>query len=376
MPLPRSPRLAVAAIFALNGGLFGVWASRIPAFVRRFDLTEERLALLLLCIAGGAILAFQAAGRLSDRHGADWLGRRAIALYLLAFLALPLWPNVWLLAAGLALFGATYGAADVAMNAWAAEVERAAGRPIMSSFHAMYSLAAGLGAGSGWIAVALSAPPGLHFWVAGLAAGAATAALATAPWTATTSVEDGPAIALPRGPLILVGLIGFASAVGEGAMADWSAVFLVEVTGTTEARAALGFAAFSTTMVVLRLVGDRVLARIGAVAALRLSGLAAAAGIACLVAAPGLGLALAGYALLGMGFAVVFPVIVTRAAAEPGVPAGRAIAGVATLGYGGMLFGPALIGGIAALTSLPAAFGLIGALGLLMSALAPAVRRP
>lgn len=372
----HSPRLAVAAVFALNGGLFGVWATRIPAFVDRFSLTPGTLGLLLLCVAGGAIAAFHTAGRLSDRHGAARVSRVGIALYLAAFLALPFWPSALALALGLALFGAAYGASDVAMNAWAAEVERAAARPIMSSFHAVYSLAAGLGAGSGWAAIALNASPALHFWVAGLAAGLATALLARAPWASDTTAEEAPAFALPRGALALAGLVGFSSAVGEGAMADWSAVFLIDVTGTGEARAALGFAAFSATMVAMRLLGDRVVARIGPVAAIRASGLSAACGIACLVALPGFGAALGGFALLGLGYAVVFPVVVTRAAAEPGVPAGRAIASVATLGYGGMLLGPALIGGIAAAASLPAAFALIGALALLMSALAGAVARP
>lgn len=374
MPFTRTPRLAVSAIFALNGALFGVWAARIPAFVARFELAPGELGLLLLCIAGGAIAAFQTAGRLSDSYGAATVSRYGIGLYVVAMLTLPLWPSVWLLALGLIAFGATYGATDVAMNAWAAEVEHTTGRPIMASFHAMYSLGAGIGAGTGWAAAALSVPPAPHFWAVALPTAALTAWAAAVPWRSTLGPESAPGIALPRGTLLLVGVIAFASSVGEGAMADWSAVFLIDVTGTTEAQAALGFAAFSTTMVAMRLAGDRAIAGLGPVAVARASGLVATAGIALLILSPGLVPALLGFALLGLGYAVIFPLVVTRAAAEPGIAAGRAIASVATLGYGGMLLGPALIGAIAAVLSLPVAFALVGALALAITALAPNLR--
>ncbi len=375
MPLARSPRLAVTAIFALNGGLFGVWASRIPAFVDRFDLTPDRLGLLLLCIAGGAILAFPLAGRLTERLGAAALARLLVPILALAFVALPLAPHPALLAPLLALFGAAYGAMDVAMNGWAAEVERDKGRPIMSSFHAAYSLAAGLGAGTGYLAVEAGLTPLWHFAILALPWTAATAALSRVPWTSRRS-PGGPAFALPHGALVLVGLTAFASAVGEGAMVDWSAVFLTRVTGTTEALATLGFATFSVAMVAARLVADRVVARIGPVATARASGLAAATGIAVLIAAPSLALALPGFLLLGLGYAAIFPLAFSRAAADPEVAPGPALAATATLAYGGALLGPPLIGWTAALASLPVAMGLVGVAALAITALAGCLRAP
>ncbi|PZX19056.1 fucose permease [Palleronia aestuarii] len=366
-------RRAVIAVFALNGALFAIWAARIPAFVERFALGPDALGLLLLCIAGGAIVSFPLTGRLADRIGAARLTRLLLPLYAIAVILVALAPNVALLAVALALLGAGYGALDVAMNAWGAEVEQAAGRPIMSFFHAMYSLGAGLGAATGWAAVAVDLPPAIHFALVVLPASALTMWLARAPWTSRTS-DDGPAFALPRGALALVGIVAFASSMGEGAMADWSALFLVAATGTTEAQAALGYAVFSAAMVAMRLAGDRVVARTGPVLAARMAGLVAALGVALVVAAPSLGPALAGFALLGLGYAVIFPLAFSRAARDPDLPAGRAIAAVATLGYGGMLLGPPLIGWVASATSLQAGFALVGVLALLITALAGSLR--
>lgn len=369
----RPARRAAIAVFALNGGLFGAWAARIPAFVAEFALTPDRLGLLLLFIAGGAILAFPLAGRLTDRIGAAALTRALVPLYAAALTLVALAPTAAALAVALALFGAAYGALDVAMNSWGTEIEQARGHPLMSSLHAMYSLGAGLGAASGAGATALDLPPLWHFATLALICGAITWHLARAPWTSRQS-DGAPVFALPRGPLMLIGLVALASAVGEGAMADWSAVFLVTVSGTTEALAALGFAIFSAAMVATRLVGDTIIVRIGPTAAARASGLAAALGVAVLVMAPGLAAALPGFALMGVGYAMIFPLAFSRAAQDPHVPPGQAIAAVATLGYGGMLLGPPLIGWVAATASLSAGFVLIGVLALAITALAPSLR--
>jgi len=369
----RPARIAVTAVFALNGALFGVWAARIPVFVDRFALSHDQLGLLLLCIAGGAIVAFPLAGRLSDKLGAARVTKALLVLYPLAFAVLPLAPTVPLLALALAVWGATYGAMDVAMNGWGAEVEATYPAPIMSTFHAAYSLGAFLGAGVAAGAAWGGIGPGLLFPVLAVLGALATARLARVPWTSHLS-EDGPAFSLPRGPLLLVGIMAFASAVGEGGVADWSAVYLTGMPGTTEASAALGFAAFSITMVVMRLYGDRVIVALGKVRAARLSGISAALGVGVVVAAPGVLPALPGFVLMGLGYALIFPLAVTRAASDPVVPPGRAIAGVATLGYGGALLGPVLIGWIAGATSLTVGLALIGLLALVIVACADVLR--
>jgi MFS family permease len=369
----RTPRRAVAAMFFLSGSLFGVWAGRIPAFVERFALSEGQLGLLLLCVAIGAVLCFPFAGHLADRTGAArvtlWLAGSAVAMLAL----LPFSPTVPVLAIALVLFGAAQGGLDVAMNSWAAEVERHLRRPVMSSFHAMFSLGGGLGAGSGYLAALAGLEPAGHFVLTALALGLPCLWLAFIPWTSARS-EGGPIFALPRGALALVGLIALFSALGEGVMADWSAVYLHSVKGLSEAKATLGFATFSVTMVLARLMADSIVGRYGAAASARLSSLVAAGGLVLLLTAGSLPMMLAGFACIGLGYAVLFPLAYSRAANDPHVPPGRAIASVATLGYGGLLAGPPTIGFIAAATSLGHAFAIVAGLTLLVSVLARSLR--
>lgn len=368
----RTPWRAVAAMFALNGALFGVWASRIPAFVHRLEIAPGQLGLVLLALACGAIAAFPLAGSLTDRLGAARTTRALAVIYVTALCLLPLAPSLWVLALILALFGSAFGGMDVAMNTWGAEVEARAGRPMMSSLHAMFSLGAGLGAASGYGAVRIGLEPALHFWFSGAILGALALWTAAIPWTSDRH-EGGPVFALPRGKLALVGLVAFGSALGEGAMADWSAVFMNIVTHATEAQAALGYAAFSIVMVSLRLAGDRIVRLWGPVLAVRLSGVTAATGAVVALSLSTPAAAIAGFALMGAGYALVMPLAFSRAASDPNLSAGRAIASVATLAYGGMLAGPPLIGAIAALASLKAGFGLIALLALMISVLAGAL---
>lgn len=366
-------RLAVSAMFLLNGALFGLWASRIPAFVQAFALEPGALGRILLCLAAGAILSFPLAGRLSDRIGAATATRGIAVVYAIALPLLALAPSPLALGALLVLFGAGHGAMDVTMNAWGAEVERALGRPIMPAFHAMWSLGAGLGALSGWAAAAAGLGVGLHFSLGAGLFGAAALTLAAVPWTSNRSAV-GAGFALPSRVLVAVGVVALCSSVGEGAMADWSAVFLIEVAGTTEAEAALGYGVYSVVMMAARLGAGRVINRLGAVRAARIAGLTAGAGLLVALLGGTLATGLAGFALVGLGYSVVVPLAFSRAANDPLIPPGRAIAGVATLGYGGMVLGPVAIGAVAQATSLPTAFGLIAVLALGISALAASLR--
>ncbi|QQA42393.1 MFS transporter [Pelagovum pacificum] len=371
----RTPRRAVAAMFMLNGSLLGAWASRVPAFVEKFGVSERSLGLLLLCLALGAIVAFPFAGGLSDRLGADRLTRILGAAFTVLICLLPVAPTVGLLGLVLFLCGMTFGAMDVSMNAWAAEVERHLKKPIMSSFHALFSLGSGLGAGSGWIAAATGTGTLPHFLILAVIAGPLALWVAQVPWNSSRGAS-GPAFALPKGPLVLVGLFAFCSSLGEGSMVDWSAVLLQSVYGATEAQAALGYAAFSVTMVATRLAGDRITTALGPVNAGRICGSVAVVGALVVIFGGSLATALLGFALLGVGFAVVVPLAFSRAANDPFVPPGQAIAGVATLGYGGLLIGPPAIGFIAEATSLPTAFGLVAVLSVCIVLLAPTLRPP
>ncbi|AXT24652.1 MFS transporter [Phaeobacter inhibens] len=364
-------------MFVLNGALFGIWASRIPAVSEIHKLSPGGLGLLLLLMAAGAILSFPLAGRAADRIGAAHVTRRVALAYVLGLVLLALAPNLPLLAAALFVFGAAHGSMDVAMNAWASEVEARAARPMMSSFHAMFSLGAGLGALSGYAAASIDAQIPAHFLVAGCVSALLTLYMAQIPWVARPAPESGaakPAL-LPRGALLAVGFVAFCGAVGEGAMADWSAIFLVLTTGASEADAALGFAVFSIAMVAMRLIGDLVVARIGPVTAGRLAGTSASLGALIAVGWGSYGAAMTGFALMGIGYALVMPLAFSRAASDPDLPAGAAIASVATFGYGGILIGPPMIGVTAELLSLPAAFLILAVLAVFIVIFSDVLRR-
>ena len=369
----------VAAAFTLNGFLFGVWASRIPSFKEEFALSQATLGFLLLALAGGAIVSFPFAGGISERLGAARMTVLEAILYCPALVALSLAPNVFLLGAALFVFGALHGSMDVAMNGWAAKVETRMARSTMSIFHAMFSLGAGIGAASGYVAVHLGLAPPAHFILMAVMGGAAALWLMwperdTTPPQRVASDEPQKLFALPHGTLLLVGLVALSIAMGEGAMADWSAVFLQRVVQVSEAQAALGYAAFSATMVLTRLSGGLLVQWFGPVMVTRLSGLIAFLGLVIVIIAPGLTVALLGFSLVGIGYAVIMPLVFSRAANDPDMAPGPAIASVATVAYGGMLLGPPVVGFVAQVAGLKVSFAMLALLALGAVYLAPVLR--
>lgn len=374
----RNPLRAVGALFILAGALFGVWASRIPAVTEKHDLTPNGLGLLLLVMAFGSTVAFALSGWASDRIGAPRVAR-AFGLACSASLILAAFaPTVWLLAIALFLFGATMGGLDVAMNAWATEVDRQRSRPVISALHAMFSVGAGLGAASGYLAATVELGMPAHFAIASVFFAAICLWFAVVPWPVETNrrAPGAPIYAMPKGPLIVVAIIAFCASIGEGGMADWSAIFLVRVTEASEADAALGYTIFSIAMVAMRLIGDRFVLRFGAVAAGRFSGAIAAAGSLIAITFGTFPAALIGFGLMGIGYALIMPLAFTRAANDGTMSPGAAIAAVATLGYGGVMLGPPLIGFIAGATSIRTALAVLSVFALLIIVLAGVLAKP
>ncbi|MBE3637913.1 MFS transporter [Mangrovicoccus sp. HB182678] len=356
--------------------LLGSWAARVPAVKEARGLGEAELGLMLLFMGLGALASFGPAGRVSDRIGAVTLTRGLALAYLAALPFLAVAPGTPGLALALFFFGITHGAMDVAMNSWGAEVERRIGRPVMSGFHAMWSLGAGAGAGLGFAATSLGAGVALHFTLAALVGLVLLCPFLLQPWTSARREGPGggaPVFALPRGALVPVGMIGLASGLGEGGTADWSAIFLSAVAGAGESQATLGYALFAAAMLAMRLCTDRLARIAGPARVARAGALVASAGLALLLLPAPWPVALAGFALMGLGYAPLYPLCFSRAAADPDIPPGQAIAGVATLGYGSVLMGPPLIGLIADLLSLRAAFLLVALAALAAALLAPSL---
>jgi predicted MFS family arabinose efflux permease len=372
-------RIATSLAFLLFGTALGAWTARIPAVKQRLGLDDTRLAIGLLVFAAGAITGMQLAGRLVDRYGSA----RAMALAGYGegvALVLPaLAPNLAGLAVALFAFGAVHGILNIAMNANAVVVQRAAGRPIMSSFHAVYSIGGFLGAAAGGLFAHARLSPTVTFAAVG------AAALVMALWSARWSLAGpGPETPAPQpvqpgGPVpgvAFLGVLVFCCLVGEGAAADWSSVYLRDSLGTTAGFAAAGYAAFSVAMVAGRLVGDRLAARLGPVRLVRFSGGLAAAGLAAalLVGHPVAGVL--GFACLGAGLSGIAPQVFSAAGNQDAARAGRAIARVASIGYLGFLTGPVLIGAAAGLVGLPRALAIPALLALFVALAARALRPP
>jgi MFS family permease len=382
---PRAARRAVAALFFLNGALFATWVSRIPAVQSERGLSHGALGLALLAVALGAVIAMPLAGWFTARFGSDKVSKISALVYCAA-LPLPiLAPNMALFGVSLFLFGAFHGGLDVAMNAQAVAVEKLYPEPIMSSFHALFSTGGLVGAVAGGLLAALGLDPRTHLSLVALMLGAVT--LRVSPYlldvgereaaTSPKTQRKTPGSLLPARGLMALGALALCVMMGEGAMADWSAVYLRNNLLTTESIAAAGYAAFSIAMAGGRFFGDRLTTRFGPVLLVRVSGGVAAAGLTVALFFEQTAITLVGFACVGAGFSTIVPMVFSAAGRTDGVAPGVALAAVSTMGYFGFLAGPPFIGFMAELFGLRGAFGIIIATSLLAAVLAPAVgRRP
>ncbi|MFI5758822.1 MFS transporter [Streptomyces sp. NPDC051569] len=359
-PRLRQARYAIAAVFCVHGAVTGSLATRIPWIQEHAGVSAGQLGLALAFPAIGASLAMPLAGRFSHRFGARTALRVLLALWTLALTLPSLAPNLVTLCAVLFAFGATAGMSDVAMNALGVEVENRIDKSIMSSLHGMWSVGALLGSAGGTVAAHLGTDARLHhllvaavLTVLGLIACRRVLDLRSAP-----DAEPPPRFALPPRSALLIGAIGFCAVFAEGASMDWSAVYLRDVLDTSPGLAAASTTAFALTMAVARLAGDRVVDRFGAVRTVRASGALAVAGGLLVALAPHPAAAMGGFALLGLGVAVVVP-LTFAAAGRSGPNPSQAIAGVATITYTSGLIAPSAIGAVADATSLVVSFGLV-----------------
>jgi len=349
----RATRIALSALFLLNGVGIASWAAHVPYIKQRFGFSDAILGFALLSMAFGSVIALLYGGQLIARYGSRMVIVVAGLGFCVALALLMVVPIAPLLFPFLACFGACIGAMEVGINVQAVEVEKRYARPIMSGFHALFSVGGLLGAAIAALSLARGVPPSVHMGVVPLALVAIVISsmphlLSAEPARAT----GGPTLALPRGPLLGLGVLAFFCLVAEGAMADWSAVYLCDRLGTDAAFAAAGYAAFSVAMAAGRFGGDALRARTGAETLVRFSAALAALGLgaALLVAQPVAGLL--GFACVGLGLSNIVPILFTAAGRTPGVASEVGIAAVASFGYFGFLIGPPLIGFVAQATSL------------------------
>jgi MFS family permease len=375
VPVGRA-RLAIGALFFINGFAFATWVSRIPEVQQALGLTPAMLGAALMGLGAGSFVAMPVAGWLIARIGS----RRVVAVTALVGAALlaPLAfaPDAVRLGSALALFGAAMGAMDVAMNAQGVELEHRVGRPILSGFHALFSLGGMSGAALGGAIAAGGVAVAAHF--AGIAALLGAVAILIMPSLIDTPPPSADAVGRLRLSPALLGLSALAACffISEGAMADWTPVYLSSVLGSGPGVAAAGYAVFSAAMTIGRLSGDWLTIRIGRTRIVRMGALLAAAGLSTALLVGTVPVALAGFVCVGAGFSVAVPLVFSAAGRLDSRSAGPGLAAVTTAGYLGFLAGPPVIGFVAEAFTLPLALALIVVLAVVGAALAGFVAEP
>jgi len=368
---PRADGLpSLGFVFLANGAALASWYPHLPAVQRRLAVGPAALGLALLGLALGALVAMPLSGFVLHRVGS----RTVVAVTALGMcLTLPLPAlarSVGALGLSLCLLGAFCGALDVSMNAHAVGLERALGRPILSRLHALFPLGGLLGAGLAALAIDAGLSPLRHLSLSAATLGAGILVALAGLSPVAIDAAGGPVLARPGRAILPLGLVAFCGLMAEGAMGDWTAIWLHGSLGASEAVAACAFAAFSLAMAAGRATGDHAVVRRGSRAVLQRGGLVAAASLILALVAGSSVLGLAGCLGVGFGMANVIPVVFRRATEVPGLPPGYGLAATTTVGYCGLLAGPPLVGFVASVAGLPVGLGLVVVAALVVALLA------
>lgn len=365
--LVQAQLFSLPVVFALFGLIMGSWAGRIPALAAGVNISHAALSMVLLCGGLGAVISYPISSFLMARFGA----RKTIMIAGLALLcvlvSIGMAPDVSRLMMAVLMLGITASTFDVAMNSAAARREKESGKSEMSRLHGLCCAGGLVGATLGSLMASMKIAPATHFLML-------AGPLAVVLWLAVNVLEadevgekvEKKKFALPRGPLVLLGLLGFFGSMAEGSIADWSGVFLKTHFGASDGLAPLALASFSLMMLVSRMVGDKLKERHGAKRLVTLGALVAASGLFFAVLAPNAYIALGGFAIAGVGLALVFPFVFSAAGAQG--PA--ALAAVASMAYSGSLMGPPAIGAVAHFVGMQAAIAYVGGLSLVIAMVA------
>jgi len=367
-----------STLFLVHGLIVSTWVSRIPAIQSGLHLANGVLGLTLLASALGAVSTIPIAGWSVTRYGSKKVTTVASTAFCLSMLLPALATNAVSLACALFVWGALAAAMDVSMNAQGVEVEKAMRSPTMSRFHGMFSLGGMLGAGAGGMVAARGITTLPHFAMSGLA----NALVVVAISGLLLETHIAPAGTEHRLPfrkippaLLALSAIGFCILLAEGAIADWTAVYLRQVLHAGPGTAATGYAVFSAAMAIFRFLGDAVTARLGSLRTLRAGSLVAAAGLLMALCAFSATWSLPGFALAGAGFSVIIPLVFGAGGRVEGISPGAGIATVTGIGYAGFIVGPPAIGFASQLVTLRYALGIVVACCLISALLAKSVER-
>ena len=364
-------RNATRCGFFMAGFGLSVWAPLVPYVRERIEMTDAVFGLLLLCIGIGSLTWMPISGVLVARWGIRPVQLCSVALLALALAGMALTDSIGWLGLALFCFGGSLGVIDVIMNIQAVLVETAVGRRLMSNFHGMYSLGAISGALvlTGLLSLGLAPEVGSFMMIGVIVA--ANLALARG-YLPNRAPGGGLAFVRPTGLVMLVGLMCFVAYLAEGAVLDWSALYLTGEKGLEVARGGLGYAAFALMVTIARFAGAPLVNSLGTARVIAFGGMLAAFGIGLSLTADHWALALVGYGLCGLGCANVSPVLISSLSRQDGMPVQLAVTVATTIGFAGVLAGPAMMGMVAHFSSLGMAFAL---LAVLLLGIVPFCRR-
>lgn len=363
-------RVAVSSLFLLNGFVFASWAARIPYFQDHFHLNNAELGSMLLCLPVGSLLILPVAGWMSTRFGSRLTSVMGAVMYCICLVWIGFAPQVFWLGVALVMMGASGNMLNIAENTQGILVEGLYGKPILSSFHGMFSIGGVLGAAFSGLMVSWYVPPSIHFL--GVGSVSLLIPLLLASWLFTSDYgadTDQPFFVMPDKIILKLGIIALCVMMGEGAMADWSSVYIKQYIPRYLSLATAGYTSFSLAMAFGRFGGDWITSRLGRVRVLYWSGILAASGVLISLLFPDIRIVIAGFALVGAGFSTVVPLVYSSAGRSVTMPPSMALAAVTTVGFLGFLAGPPLIGFAAQLISLRVALLVLVLVGAIISLL-------
>ena len=354
--------MVVGVMFFLAGLCFASWASRIVTVQQTLGLTDAALGAILFSLPVGLMLSLPFSGWIITVIGSKRLLIVSLAFYSLALVSLSLAQNIFQLIGCLVLFGFSSNSVNISVNTQAVAAEELYKKPIMASFHGLWSLAGFTGAGIGTFMIGNNIHPLYHFIFIAVVT-LFTIAIVARYLKNDKVASSGPVFVKPDSSLITLGIIAMCSMICEGAMFDWSVIYFKKVVLAPTALLGAGFTAFMCTMAGGRFIADWFARTYGLKRILQVSGSLTVTGLLIAVIFPYFYTAMAGFLLVGAGVSSVVPMVYSAAGKSKTMAPGVALAAVSTIGFIGFLFGPPIIGFIAGLATLRASFVFIALMG-------------